>query len=63
MSHFKLDIELGNDAMQHGQDIANALKEVGESLDHVMEHGLRGRSGTIRDINGLSVGKWYVTKR
>lgn len=57
MSAFKLSIELGNDAMQTSQDIANALNGVAARLKDV---GTSPMHGVIRDINGNRVGEWEV---
>lgn len=52
---FKLEITLGNDAMQTGEDIAEALCKVGEAVIVGVE-----KSG-IWDINGNRVGHWEMT--
>jgi hypothetical protein len=64
---FKLEIELGNDAMQYANDVAGALENVARSL---RSHDLTtfdeldpfDRKGTIRDENGNKVGKWEATE-
>lgn len=53
---FKLEIELGNVAMDSHEDIADALIEVGKNLLQGNDHT------TIRDLNGNTVGKWEITK-
>jgi hypothetical protein len=50
---FKLEITLGNDAMQSGLDVAEALRQVADRI----ENDLEGR-GTIRDANGNTVGRY-----
>ena len=51
---FTLTIQLGNAAMQTSEDVAEALARVADSL-------LAGvQSGTIRDINGNTVGSWNL---
>lgn len=50
---FSLKIELGNAAMQSGPDVARALREVADRI----EHGLEAR-GSIRDENGNTVGTY-----
>lgn len=51
---FTLTIRLGNAAMQTGDDVAAALAGVTDSL-------LAGvTSGTIRDLNGNTVGSWNL---
>ncbi len=49
---FILDITMGNDAMQSGDDVRNALEDVGHKLN------LDQEAGIIRDINGNTVGEW-----
>ena len=49
---FTLKIELGNDAMQSREDIADALRSVAQQ----MENG--GGVGHIMDANGNTVGKY-----
>jgi hypothetical protein len=60
---FKLEIELGNAAMQTGHDVGRALKEVAANLFTagvgVLESAERG---VIHDTNGNKVGVWRVTK-
>ena len=57
---FTLEIELGNDAMQTGLDVAQALDEVcaGINTDGPWKVG---ESDTICDANGNVVGKWTVS--
>ena len=51
---FTLEITLGNAVMQTSDDVAEALGGVADSL-------LAGvQSGTIRDINGNTVGSWNL---
>lgn len=52
MAEFKCTIELGNDAMQTPEAVADALEQVAARL--------RGgaRSGTIVDDNGNKVGRF-----
>jgi hypothetical protein len=52
---FTLTIELGNDAMQSGEDVANALVEIAADLRVGQE------SGRIRDYNGNTVGSWELS--
>jgi len=54
---FLLELELGNDAMSCGWDVANALKNVASDVNFDKE--LTG-CATIRDLNGNTVGKWEV---
>lgn len=52
---FKLEIELGNDAMQDQHDVAKVLRDVANHLG-----GPYGLSGKIKDDNGNTVGRWEV---
>lgn len=54
MERFTLTIELGNDAMQTGADIADALRRVAAR----QEEWERGTDGAIRDENGNTVGRY-----
>jgi hypothetical protein len=60
---FKLEIELGNDAMRSRVHVADALQHVARGL-HVAyrtEKEFRNETGRkIFDINGNSVGTWRV---
>jgi len=56
----KLEIELGNDTMSTTLDV---LEAVGRSLDNRInddEPLTKGLSNIIRDVNGNTVGNWYV---
>jgi len=66
---FKLEIELGNDAMQDQHDVAQALNDVEERLrklvsGHFGPYGLALMDtlleGKIMDRNGNAVGRWEV---
>lgn len=54
MDTFTLNIDLGNDGMRDGFDIADALRQVAAKLD------LGATSGKIADNNGNTVGKWSI---
>ena len=55
MKRFKLEIRLGNDAMQTMDDIAGALERVAVGNIH------DGRdTGRIFDYNGNTVGTWSI---
>jgi hypothetical protein len=57
---FTLEIELGNDAMQTGRDVLNALRESLKGEEPLpLETGVGGR---LWDVNGNLVGKWEVTE-
>jgi hypothetical protein len=49
---FTLNIELGNEAMQTGEDVARALRAVAKKLDGGAD------SGRVQDENGNTVGEW-----
>ena len=55
MKKFKLEIEMGNDAMQSGFDVAQALKL--EVIPRLTDGYL---AGVIFDINGNKVGGWVL---
>jgi hypothetical protein len=65
---FKIEIVLGNAAMQTGFDVAAALESVRGQImsgwgDHPMGNNPDGREPrAIRDVNGNAVGFWKVTK-
>jgi hypothetical protein len=50
---FKLEIEMGNDAMQDAADIARELRAVADQLEVQQDD-----DGTIVDLNGNPVGKF-----
>lgn len=57
---FTLNIRLGNDAMQTGHDVADALEKAGEELRWI-DGGLDfDGPRTIWDINGNRVGSYAV---
>lgn len=61
MKKFKLEIELGNETMKEGMDVARALREAASILDHYVEGGMKpGLAFSIRDENGNTVGRWRV---
>lgn len=57
-SRFMLEIELGNDAMQSGPDVAAALREVADRIERDLE-----ARGSIRDVSGNTVGHYGPTNR
>lgn len=52
---FQLEIELGNDAMQTTEDVAEALEQVAKELSLIVSGW-----GSIRDRNGNKVGTWKL---
>jgi hypothetical protein len=57
---FTLEIELGNDAMTTGYNVAAALRRVSGQVAELVKKDLPGAEGAIRDVNGNTVGKWEV---
>lgn len=53
-----LEIELGNDSMKTGSDLASALVKVADRLAGSRLHNNPGQK--ILDENGNSVGHWEV---
>ena len=54
MAKFTLQIELGNEAMQTPEDIADALRKAASKLE--AGYG----TGNIMDLNGNSVGSYAI---
>lgn len=60
---FTLEIELGNDAMRYGIDLAEALREQARIIDEAYIHTMVHPYGRpVRDRNGNVVGKWEVVQ-
>ena len=58
---FKLEIKLGNEAMQSLDDVFSCLEAM--SANHWSMQPPEGdEDGNIFDINGNRVGKWYITE-
>jgi hypothetical protein len=58
---FTLEIDLGNDAMQTGSDVAAALRRLAVKLsDSLFDEG--ADHGRIMDLNGNKVGTWEVSE-
>lgn len=60
---FRIEIELGNDAMQTEEDVARLLSETARKLRAKTIHLYHGGdypSGALRDVNGNKVGQWEV---
>jgi hypothetical protein len=63
MSQFVLKINLGNDAMQTGYNIASALTKTArtiEDIGYLLNPEMNGEHGPIMDINGNKVGHWEI---
>ena len=58
---FKLEIRLGNEAMENGMDLAMVLKTLAARL-HRESDISDGDKGNLRDQNGNTVGEWEITK-
>ena len=58
---FTLAIDLGNDAMQTGSDLANTLRDFAGGL--YLRDALIPDSGNIRDVSGNTVGSWQLFRR
>lgn len=56
---FTLRIELGNDAMQTAQDIAEALRDTAVRIGYGAVIGTT-ETGRIHDANGNEVGQWSI---
>jgi len=50
---FKLEIKLGNAAMQSGPDVARALRDVADTIERDLE-----ARGPVTDLNGNTVGQY-----
>ena len=64
MPRFTLELELGNDAMQAGDDVGRALGQVAMLLEGLKPEELLelvgGSLPGIRDLNGNTCGRWAV---
>lgn len=56
---FILEIELGNEGMQTGPDVAESLQTIAHDIKHYLGP-IEGSRQPIHDINGNTVGKWEV---
>jgi hypothetical protein len=58
---FTLEIELGNDAMQTAEDVSRVLFDLSDAIvDYDLSDSDSG-PGSVRDVNGNTVGHWDVT--
>jgi hypothetical protein len=60
---FTLKINLGNDAMQTPEDVAEALRNAAVKVAMQGGNFDAGDGAGIRDENGNTVGSWKVTGR
>jgi len=58
---FTLEIELGNDAMQSAEDVAEAIRSKLKGIEASTFNAPEGPYN-IRDRNGNTVGKWEVKR-
>lgn len=61
----KVEIEIGNDAMVTGDDLARAVHRVAESVANILDDGEPIKhsllaSSNVRDDNGNRVGSWSI---
>ena len=56
-TRFDLHIDLGNDAMQTGEDVAEALRRIATKLERSGHE-----SGLVMDLNGNKVGTWELSE-
>lgn len=59
---FMVEIELGNASMTTGNDVAQALEILAEQIEDESLHSSSEWGGSIRDVNGNTVGNWRVTR-
>jgi hypothetical protein len=55
-----LEVELGNEAMRSLHDVREALNESLLSPRGMFSDLREGEEGSLRDINGNTVGRWEV---
>lgn len=54
-------LELGNDAMRTGADLAGALERIGAAIAATVDDTAGTiAAGTVRDDNGNTVGRWTL---
>ena len=58
MDTFTLVIELGNDAMQDGADVARLLRQLARKIDS--DTFTAANYGVLHDVNGNRVAKWEM---
>jgi hypothetical protein len=62
---FKLEINMGDDAMQSGADIANALRRTADRIAHIPVEKMREKDSfpPIFDANGNNCGTFKIVIR
>jgi hypothetical protein len=65
MAQFVLKINLGNEAMQTGSDVSQALRSIADFIQdngnmesYSRDNGYPGKY--VKDVNGNSIGFWTV---
>ncbi len=61
MASFKVDLDIGNDAMQTAEDVAGALIRIAAMVKR--DGLLRNSEQSVRDINGNRVGAFKYNGR
>ena len=57
---FVLTIDIGNDAMQTGDDVADAVRQVSRNLAANIDTFRPDDTGRVFDANGNTVGGWSI---
>jgi hypothetical protein len=57
-----IEIELGNEAMQTGADVAQALGTVQHRIEDLLLPLRVTDEGPVKDVNGNRVGMWWVAR-
>jgi hypothetical protein len=57
---FKITIDLGNDTMQTYADLSISLSALAAKFSHLEDKPNDTDGNPIRDINGNTVGRWYL---
>jgi hypothetical protein len=55
---FTLTVELGDDAIETGADLAELLVRIAPTVERCVGPDLADCIGTVRDLDGQTVGKW-----
>lgn len=62
--NFKVNIELGNDAMCTGMHVAELLRRIADRVQDGMSNDLITQNVPVkvpvRDLNGSTVGEWAI---
>jgi len=59
---FTLTVEIGDDDVQTGADLAELLVRIAPTFDRSAGTGLADCMGTVRDLDGRKVGNWTLIK-